>query len=68
MSEHKYESPSGYPTFWSHIIDSVVYKDDNLKVNKITNAFEDPTLKFKIPIKRACCSNVNLIHTYIYLV
>ena len=25
MAEHKYQTKSGYPTFWSHIVNAVVY-------------------------------------------
>ena len=57
MSEHKYESPSGYPTFWNHIIDSLDYKDDHLTLPKVTNAHVDTLLKNKEPIKRCVCSN-----------
>ena len=35
-SDHKFESKSGYPTFWNHIIDSVKYRDDHLEVPKVT--------------------------------
>lgn len=57
MSEHKYESPSGYPTFWNHIIDSLDFKDDHLQLPKVTNAHVDTLLKNKQPIKRCVCSN-----------
>lgn len=30
MSDHKYESKSGYPTFWNHLLDSVDFKRDVL--------------------------------------
>lgn len=59
MSEHKFDNTSGYPTFWNHIVDAVVYKEDHLTMQKVTNAHEDPVLKNKIPIKRATCSNVS---------
>jgi hypothetical protein len=35
-SDHKFENPSGYSTFWNHIIDAVVFKDDHLTIPKIT--------------------------------
>jgi len=57
MSEHKYENPSGYPTFWNHVIDSVVFKDDNLQLPKVTNAHVDTLLKNKEAVKRCVCSN-----------
>jgi hypothetical protein len=47
MSEHKYESPSGYATFWNHIVDSVAFKEDNLELPKVKNAFVDTLLKNK---------------------
>jgi peptide methionine sulfoxide reductase MsrB len=61
-SEHKYESASGYPTFWNHIIDTVVFRDDHLTLSKITNAHVDTLLKNKEPIKRCICSNVSVNH------
>lgn len=57
MSEHKYENPSGFATFWNHIIDSVGFKDDNLDLPKVTNAHVDTLLKNRTPIKRCVCSN-----------
>lgn len=57
-SDHKYESVSGYPTFWNHVIDSVKFKDDHLTLPKVTQAHVDPVLKNKTPIKRVVCSNV----------
>lgn len=50
MSDHKYESKSGYPTFWNHIIDAVDFKRDVLKRPQYGNAFEDTLLKNKNPI------------------
>ena len=50
MSDHKYESKSGYPTFWNHIINAVEFKRDVLKRPDYTNAFEDTLLKNKTPI------------------
>lgn len=47
ISDHKYESKSGYPTFWNHIIDAVDFKNDVLTRPPYNNAFEDPTLKNK---------------------
>eukprot|EP00349_Pseudokeronopsis_sp_Brazil_P009622 CAMPEP_0202970250 /NCGR_PEP_ID=MMETSP1396-20130829/16238_1 /ASSEMBLY_ACC=CAM_ASM_000872 /TAXON_ID= /ORGANISM="Pseudokeronopsis sp., Strain Brazil" /LENGTH=49 /DNA_ID=CAMNT_0049698645 /DNA_START=598 /DNA_END=747 /DNA_ORIENTATION=- len=49
MSEHKYQVETGYPTFWSHVIDAVSYKQDKLPVEKVTNAFHDPKFKNKAP-------------------
>jgi hypothetical protein len=59
-SEHKYEVPTGHATFWNHIIDSVDFLEDNLKVPKVTNAFVDTLYKNKIPIKRCVCSFVSM--------
>jgi len=50
MSDHKYESKSGYPTFWNHIIDAVEFKKDVLSRPHYSNAFEDPNLKNKQPV------------------
>lgn len=61
MSEHKYESPSGYATFWNHIVDSLSYRDDNMALPKVTNAHVDTLFKNKEPIKRCVCSNVTII-------
>jgi hypothetical protein len=57
-SDHKYDSTSGFPTFWHHIKDAVKYTDDHLTVPKVTNAHVDPMIKNKQPVKRASCSNV----------
>ena len=57
MSEHKYENPSGFATFWNHVIDSVSFRDDFLELPKVTNAHVDPILKNRAPIKRCVCSN-----------
>ena len=50
MSDHKYTSKSGYPTFWNHMIDSVDFKRDVLTRPNYTNAHEDPLLKNKTPV------------------
>ena len=57
MSEHKYENPSGFATFWNHIIDSVSFRDDHLNIPEVTNAHVDTLLKNRSPIKRCVCSN-----------
>ena len=44
-SEHKYETPSGYATFWNHIIDAVDFRDDHLTLPNVTNAHVDTLLK-----------------------
>ena len=66
MSDHKYESKSGYPTFWNHIIDSVEFKRDVLTRPEYTNAHEDPTLKNKQPVQRCLCSNCEAHLGFIY--
>ena len=66
MSDHKYESKSGYPTFWNHIIDSVEFTRDQLSHPQYTNAHEDPALKNKVPIHRCMCSNCEAHLGYIY--
>ncbi len=60
MFDHKFQNPSGYPTFWNGIKDAIKFKDDNLKTPESPNAVEDPLLQFKTPIKRCTCSNVSL--------
>ena len=66
MSDHKYESKTGYPTFWSHIIDAVEFKRDTLTRPNYGNAFEDPTLKNKTPVQRCLCSNCESHLGFIY--
>lgn len=65
-SDHKYYSTSGYPTFWNHIIDSIIFKEDHLNLPKVTNAHVDPAIKNKQPIKRIVCSNVYLALKLLY--
>ena len=50
MSDHKYESKSGYPTFWNHVIDAIDFKKDSLTRPEYNNAFEDTLLKNKMPV------------------
>lgn len=57
MFDHKFQNPSGYPTFWNGIKDAIRFEDDNLKAPDSPNAVEDPLLQFKTPIKRCTCSN-----------
>ena len=59
MWDHKFINKSGYPTFWNCLQNAVKFVDDAIKVNKVTNAHECPTLKGKEPVKRAVCSNVS---------
>jgi peptide methionine sulfoxide reductase MsrB len=66
MSDHKFESKSGYPTFWNHIIDSVEFKREVLSRPPYTNAQEDPTLKNKQPVQRCLCSNCESHLGFIY--
>ncbi len=66
ISDHKYESKSGYPTFWNHIIDAVDFKNDVLTRPPYNNAFEDPTLKNKTPVQRVICSNCESHLGFIY--
>ena len=56
--EHKYKNRSGYPTFWNSLQDSISFKNDYLEPLDDRNAPVDPILKFKVPVKRAVCSNV----------
>ena len=66
MSDHKYESKSGYSTFWNHIIDAVEFKKDVLSRPHYSNAFEDPNLKNKQPVQRCLCSNCESHLGFIY--
>tara|TARA_B110000285_G_C15126377_1_gene620499 strand:- start:1994 stop:2524 length:531 start_codon:yes stop_codon:yes gene_type:complete len=66
MSDHKYESKSGYPTFWNHMLHSIDYKRDVLTRPHYSNAFEDPTLKNKTPIQRCFCSHCEAHMGFIY--
>jgi hypothetical protein len=59
MSEHRYETQSGYATFWNHIVDAIKFNDDHLEMPKHHNAHIDPKYKNKVPIKRCICSNVS---------
>lgn len=66
MSDHKYESKSGYPTFWNHLLDAVDFKRDILTRPNYTNAHEDPTLKNKTPVQRCICSTCESHLGFIY--
>lgn len=57
LSNHKYQNKSGFATFWGTLKNSVKMKNDHLNPPKVTNALEDPTLKYKIPDQRAVCSH-----------
>ena len=59
MWDHKFINRSGYATFWNCLTNAVKFVDDKLRVNEVTNAHECPTLKGKMPVKRAVCSNVS---------
>lgn len=67
MSEHKFPTKSGYPTFWYNIRDALEYKVDKLEGPLVTNAHEDPTLKNKIPVKRCLCSVCESHLGYLYM-
>ena len=66
MSEHKFPSKSGYPTFWHNIRDSLEYKVDKIEPPLYSNAHEDPLLKNKIPERRCLCSNCESHLGYLY--
>ena len=66
MSDHKYTSKSGFPTFWNHIIDSVEYKQDVIQRPMYSNSHEDPTLKNKRPDHRCLCSNCEAHIGFVY--
>jgi len=44
MGEHKLMNKSGYPTFWSHVVNSIDYRKDHLDRVKTnyTNAVIEP--------------------------
>lgn len=44
MFDHKFQNPSGYPTFWNGIKDAIRFEDDNLTAPNSPNAVEDPLL------------------------
>lgn len=66
MSEHKFPSKAGYPTFWHNIRDSLEYKRDKIEPPLYSNAHEDPVLKNKIPESRCLCSNCESHLGYLY--
>ena len=66
MWDHKFINKSGYATFWNCIENAVKYVDDKLKVNVVSNAHECPTLKGKMPVKRAVCSNVRSLQLILF--
>lgn len=66
MSDHKYPSSSGYPTFWHHIRDSIEMKTDDLSRPTYSNAHEDPLLKNKVPTRRCICSHCESHLGHIY--
>lgn len=66
LSDHKFESKSGYPTFWNHIIDAVDFKKDGLTRPTYNGAFEDPTLKNKTPDHRIICSHCESTLGHVY--
>ena len=64
-SDHKYDTVSGFPSFWNHIVDAVSYKEDHVAAPpKVVGHHEEPIFKNKVPLKRATCSNVTIIIAY----
>ena len=59
LYEHKYKNRSGMPTFWNSLSQAIRFENDKLEMPEVTNAQQCPTLQNKVPIKRACCSNVS---------
>ena len=66
MSDHKYESRSGYPTFWNHVVHALEFKQDVLSRPDYTNAHEDTLLKNKDPVQRCLCSNCEAHLGFVY--
>ena len=66
MSDHKFESKSGFPTFWNSIRDSLDYKVDKLERATYGNSHEDTLLKNKMPVQRCICSNCEAHLGYVY--
>lgn len=66
MYDHKFINRSGYPTFWNCLENAVKFRNDNIEVNKVTNAHECPTLKDKMPVKRCVCSNCEAHLGYVF--
>lgn len=57
MSDHKYDSKTGYATYWNHMIDALEFKTDHLYAYDYSNAVEDPHIEAKMPVQRAICSH-----------
>jgi len=59
MSEHKYELNNGYANFWSHVLDSVSYREDHLDRHTTASnqGFVEKKFREKLPEVRAVCSN-----------
>lgn len=66
MYDHKFINRSGYPTFWNSLENAIRFEEDEISVNEVTNVHECPTLKGKMPIKRACCSNCESHLGYVF--
>uniref|UniRef100_A0A7S3CJM6 peptide-methionine (R)-S-oxide reductase n=1 Tax=Strombidium rassoulzadegani TaxID=1082188 RepID=A0A7S3CJM6_9SPIT len=66
MSDHKYKSRTGFPTFWNYMVDSLDFRLDNLQGPRYANAHEDVHIIHNKPTKRAICSNceAHLGHVY----
>jgi len=58
LYEHKFKNRSGLPTFWNSLSQAIRFENDRLEMPEVYNAEQCPTLQNKVPIKRACCSNV----------
>lgn len=60
-SDHKFDTPTGYATFWNHIVDSVDFVEDRNPLPKVFNAHVDTLYKNKTPIMKCVCSNVKFM-------
>jgi peptide-methionine (R)-S-oxide reductase len=66
MNDHKYESRTGFPTFWNHMLDALEFKTDYLQGPDYSSAHEDVHILGKKPVRRCICSNCEAHLGHIY--
>ncbi len=68
LNEHKFQPHNGYANFWSHILDSVTYRDDALENHqcKSNNAYIQKRFRTEPVEKRAVWSNCESHLGFIY--
>ncbi len=70
MSEHKFwpEPGCGRPAFWSHIVDTIEYRDDKLENAKwdSENSIVQKRVRDVAPEKRVVCSNCESHLGFVY--